>query len=108
MHTRTHIHNVTLHTCLGLGGVVTAIDCPPDQVFSLEEIERVYYDNLYYYQEHIVLIILHFQALLTHKPVLVYACHGESSTGTCQPLTGIGDVCHRYQMLNYNIIDHSS
>ena len=52
MHTRTHIHNITLHTCLGLGGVVTAIDCSPDQVFSLEEIERVYYANLYYYQEH--------------------------------------------------------
>ena len=37
---------------------MTAIDCPPDQIFSLEEIERVYYASLYYYQEHNINIVL--------------------------------------------------
>lgn len=60
------------------GGVATMITCPPDQVFSLDEVDK---------------------ALLTHKPVVLYVCHGESSTGTCQPLQGMGDVCHRHGCL---------
>ena len=65
-HTQTHAHIYTaslgryISLSLDLGGVVTAIDCPPDQVFSLEEIERVMNSNnristcvLCKYQEHV-------------------------------------------------------
>lgn len=36
------------------------------------------------------------QELLKVKPALVFVCHGDSSTGTLQPLQGIGEMCHRH------------
>jgi alanine-glyoxylate transaminase / serine-glyoxylate transaminase / serine-pyruvate transaminase len=30
---------------------------------------------------------------------LIYVCHGDSSTGTLQPLDGLGALCHRYNCL---------
>lgn len=31
-----------------------------------------------------------------HRPSLLYLIHGETSTGTLQPLDGIADICHKY------------
>lgn len=38
-------------------------------------------------------------ALAQHKPKLLYVCHGDSSTGTLQPLNGLGALCHRHGCL---------
>ncbi|KAB0795048.1 hypothetical protein PPYR_11887 [Photinus pyralis] len=48
------------------------------QVFTLEELE---------------------QAVIKHKPVLLFVTHGESSTGAVQPLEGLGDICHKYNCM---------
>ncbi|XP_067008151.1 alanine--glyoxylate aminotransferase isoform X2 [Anabrus simplex] len=50
----------------------------PGDVFTLDDIE---------------------QTLKEHKPVLLYLVLGESSTGTLQPMEGVGDLCHRYNCL---------
>uniref|UniRef100_A0AAY4E4S6 Alanine--glyoxylate aminotransferase n=1 Tax=Denticeps clupeoides TaxID=299321 RepID=A0AAY4E4S6_9TELE len=39
------------------------------------------------------------QALVKYKPVLLFLCHGESSTGVLHPLDGIGDLCHKHNCL---------
>ncbi|XP_032817996.1 alanine--glyoxylate aminotransferase [Petromyzon marinus] len=39
------------------------------------------------------------QALLEHRPRLLFVTHGESSTGVLQPLEGIGPLCHRSDCL---------
>ncbi|XP_003798296.1 serine--pyruvate aminotransferase [Otolemur garnettii] len=39
------------------------------------------------------------EALVQHKPVLLFLAHAESSTGVLQPLDGFGDLCHRYKCL---------
>lgn len=36
------------------------------------------------------------EALIRFRPSLMYVCHGDSSLGSLQPLTGIGPLCHRY------------
>ena len=81
------------------GGVVTVIECPPDQVFSLDEIDKVHDDNLLTINNQLSprdnYCFICMQGLLLHKPVLLYVCHGESSTGTLQPLEGVGELCRR-------------
>lgn len=39
------------------------------------------------------------EALIRHKPKLLYVCHGDSSAGTLQPLEGLGALCRRHNCL---------
>ncbi|KAM6178531.1 alanine--glyoxylate aminotransferase [Rhynchocyon petersi] len=39
------------------------------------------------------------EALVQHKPTLLFLTHGESSSGVLQPLDGYGELCHRYKCL---------
>tara|TARA_Y100001968_G_scaffold297513_1_gene306620 strand:+ start:15532 stop:16695 length:1164 start_codon:yes stop_codon:yes gene_type:complete len=48
------------------------------EAFSLEEIEN---------------------ALITHKPSLFAIVHAETSTGVCQPMEGIGNLCNKHGSL---------
>ena len=57
-----------------IGGDVRELAKPAGEVFTLEEIGR---------------------ALETHKPVLFFVTHAESSTGGLQGLEGIGPLCAR-------------
>lgn len=61
-----------------IGAKVNTIVAPPGGVFSLEDIEK---------------------ALSTHRPVLMFLTHGESSTGVLHPLQGVGPLCHKYDCL---------
>lgn len=36
------------------------------------------------------------EELRRHRPKLLFLCHGDSSTGTLQPLVGMGELCHKY------------
>lgn len=47
-------------------------------VFTLEEIEA---------------------GLVEHKPQVMWICHAETSTGTLQPMDGIGALCRKYECL---------
>ena len=38
-------------------------------------------------------------ALETHRPKILALVHAETSTGVCQPLEGIGELCHQYDCL---------
>jgi alanine-glyoxylate transaminase/serine-glyoxylate transaminase/serine-pyruvate transaminase len=49
-----------------------------DQVFSLEKLE---------------------EGLKEHTPTVLFVAHGETTTGTLQPLEGIGSLCHKYNCL---------
>jgi alanine-glyoxylate transaminase/serine-glyoxylate transaminase/serine-pyruvate transaminase len=60
------------------GARVVTIDCPWGEAFSLDQIE---------------------QALSAHKPAILAMVHAETSTGVCQPMDGIGDLCHRHDCL---------
>ncbi|XP_076451542.1 alanine--glyoxylate aminotransferase-like [Babylonia areolata] len=60
------------------GSLVQKVLRPMGEVFSLQEVE---------------------EALKTHRPVLMFITHGESSGGTAQPLQGLGPLCHRYNCL---------
>ena len=60
--------------CLIPGGDVRELAKPAGEVFTLEEVGR---------------------ALETHKPVLFFVTHAESSTGGLQGLEGIGPLCAR-------------
>ncbi|XP_022253760.1 serine--pyruvate aminotransferase, mitochondrial-like [Limulus polyphemus] len=51
---------------------------PVGEVFSLEELEK---------------------ALVQYRPNVLSICHGDSSTGTLQPLENLGELCHRYECL---------
>ena len=57
---------------------VATIERPWGEVFSLEEIE---------------------QALITPKPAILAMVHAETSTGVCQPMDGIGDLCRQHNCL---------
>ena len=57
---------------------VVTIERPWGEAFSLEELE---------------------QALATHRPAILAIVHAETSTGICQPMEGIGDLCRRYDCL---------
>ncbi len=48
------------------------------EAFSLEEVE---------------------EALLNHRPSILAMVHAETSTGVCQPMEGIGDLCRKYDCL---------
>ncbi len=39
------------------------------------------------------------EALLTHKPAIIAMVHAETSTGVCQPMEGIGDLCVKHDCL---------
>lgn len=62
-----------------LGANVVRIDAPWGQVFSFEEIEA---------------------AMETHRPQILAMVHAETSTGVCQPVEGIGELCRRYDCLS--------
>lgn len=51
---------------------------PLGEVFSLEELEK---------------------ALNQYRPNVLSICHGDSSTGTLQPLENLGELCHKYKCL---------
>jgi len=57
---------------------VVTIERPWGEAFSYEEIE---------------------QALITHKPAILAMVHAETSTGVCQPMDGIGELCRRHDCL---------
>ena len=60
------------------GAEVVSINKEWGKAFSLEEIES---------------------ALKKHNPKLLAIVHAETSTGVCQPMEGIGDLCHEYGSL---------
>ena len=39
------------------------------------------------------------QAVITHKPAILAMVHAETSTGVCQPMEGIGDLCRAHDCL---------
>ena len=57
---------------------VVTIEKPWGEAFSLDELE---------------------QALLNHRPKILAIVHAETSTGICQPVEGIGDLCRKYDCL---------
>ena len=60
------------------GADVRRIDKPWGQVFSLDELRS---------------------GLETHRPKILALVHAETSTGACQPLEGVGDLCREYDCL---------
>ncbi len=60
------------------GADVRRIDKPWGQVFSLDELRS---------------------GLETHRPKILALVHAETSTGACQPLEGVGDLCCEYDCL---------
>ena len=60
------------------GADVHTIERPWGEAFNLEEIEA---------------------ALQLHRPRILAIVHAETSTGVCQPMEGIGDLCRRYDCL---------
>lgn len=57
---------------------VATINCPWGEAFSLEAIET---------------------ALNEHRPSILAIVHAETSTGVCQPMDGIGELCRRHGTL---------
>ncbi|KGG17638.1 Serine--pyruvate aminotransferase [Prochlorococcus sp. MIT 0603] len=57
---------------------VQTIQKPWGQAFSLNELE---------------------ESLIKHKPAVLALVHAETSTGVCQPMDGIGDLCRKYNCL---------
>jgi alanine-glyoxylate transaminase/serine-glyoxylate transaminase/serine-pyruvate transaminase len=57
---------------------VVTIEQPWGEAFSYEEIE---------------------QALIAHRPAILAMVHAETSTGVCQPMEGIGELCRRHGCL---------
>jgi alanine-glyoxylate transaminase / serine-glyoxylate transaminase / serine-pyruvate transaminase len=57
---------------------VRTIEKPWGEAFSLEEIEA---------------------GLKQHRPKILALVHAETSTGVCQPMDGIGDLCRQYDCL---------
>jgi len=57
---------------------VVTIEKPWGEAFSLAELE---------------------QALAVHRPTILAIVHAETSTGICQPVAGIGDLCRQYDCL---------
>ena len=60
------------------GADVRKLEKPWGQVFSLEELR---------------------EGLETHRPAILALVHAETSTGACQPLEGLGDLCREYNCL---------
>ena len=57
---------------------VVTIERPWGEAFSLDELE---------------------QALALHRPAILAIVHAETSTGICQPMEGLGDLCRKYDCL---------
>ena len=57
---------------------VKTIEKPWGEWFSLEELEA---------------------ALIEHKPAILAIVHAETSTGVCQPMDGVGDLCRKHDCL---------
>ena len=57
---------------------VRVVEKPWGEAFSLEELEA---------------------ALIEHKPAILALVHAETSTGICQPMEGIGDLCRQHNCL---------
>jgi alanine-glyoxylate transaminase/serine-glyoxylate transaminase/serine-pyruvate transaminase len=57
---------------------VRVVEKPWGEAFTLEELEA---------------------ALLEHKPAILALVHAETSTGICQPMDGIGDLCRQHNCL---------
>ncbi|MCT0226263.1 alanine--glyoxylate aminotransferase family protein [Synechococcus sp. CS-1328] len=57
---------------------VATIERPWGEAFTLEEIEA---------------------ALQHHRPAILAMVHAETSTGVCQPMEGIGELCRQYDCL---------
>jgi alanine-glyoxylate transaminase/serine-glyoxylate transaminase/serine-pyruvate transaminase len=57
---------------------VVTIERPWGQAFDLAELEA---------------------ALIAHKPAILAMVHAETSTGVCQPMEGIGDLCRQHDCL---------
>jgi len=57
---------------------VVTVERPWGEAFSLDELE---------------------QALIRHKPAILAMVHAETSTGVCQPMAGIGDLCRQHNCL---------
>lgn len=60
------------------GADVRRIDKPWGEVFSLQELRT---------------------ALAQHRPAVLALVHAETSTGACQPLAGVGDLCREFNCL---------
>ena len=60
------------------GATVHALEKEWGEVFSLEELRA---------------------GLEQHRPAVLALVQGETSTGACQPLEGVGDLCHEYDCL---------
>jgi alanine-glyoxylate transaminase/serine-glyoxylate transaminase/serine-pyruvate transaminase len=60
------------------GGKVCRIEIPWGNVFSLEELR---------------------EGLEKYRPSVLALVHAETSTGACQPLEGVADLCHEYHCL---------
>ena len=57
---------------------VRVVEKPWGEAFTLEELEA---------------------ALIQHKPAILALVHAETSTGICQPMGGIGDLCRQHNCL---------
>ena len=57
---------------------VVTIERPWGEAFSFDELE---------------------QALALHRPAILAIVHAETSTGICQPMDGVGDLCRKYDCL---------
>ncbi|MCT0208082.1 alanine--glyoxylate aminotransferase family protein [Synechococcus sp. CS-1332] len=57
---------------------VVSIERPWGEAFELAELEA---------------------ALIAHKPAILAMVHAETSTGVCQPMEGIGDLCRQHDCL---------
>jgi alanine-glyoxylate transaminase/serine-glyoxylate transaminase/serine-pyruvate transaminase len=60
------------------GAEVITIERPWGEAFTAEEIEA---------------------ALAAHRPTILAMVHAETSTGVCQPMEGIGELCRRHDCL---------
>ena len=57
---------------------VRVVEKPWGEAFSLDELEA---------------------ALIEHKPAILAMVHAETSTGICQPMDGVGDLCRKHNCL---------
>ena len=57
---------------------VVTIDVPWGQAFTLDQLEA---------------------ALIEHRPAILAMVHAETSTGVCQPMQGIGELCRKHNCL---------
>jgi alanine-glyoxylate transaminase/serine-glyoxylate transaminase/serine-pyruvate transaminase len=57
---------------------VRVIEKPWGEAFSLDELEA---------------------ALIEHRPAILAMVHAETSTGICQPMEGVGDLCRKHNCL---------